>query len=144
MLYLRWFASETFPDQGLEVPVDASDVCETISFELRQVREFLSKSELTLLEWSRKRHSRLADKLEEEMEDDAQDPPYVPPKNGGESSSSEEEVDENPKPPKRPLPVTLVPATGRGSPLKNDGDSDPEVFRSTLAVEGGGATCRGN
>lgn len=100
--YLSWFARKAFPGEGLELPVDSSDMCDTIRLELRQVREFVSQTELTVLEWSRERHSRLTAELEEQMEEDACDPPYVPPKKG-ESSSSEEE-EEIPNPPKRPRP----------------------------------------
>ena len=103
--YLSWFAREAFPGEGLELPVESSDVCDTIRLELRQVREFVLETELTVLEWSWEHHSRLADELEEQMEEDAHDPPYVPPKKG-ESSSSEEE-EESPNPPKRPRPSGL-------------------------------------
>ena len=140
MQYLRWFASEAFPGQGLEVPVNSSDLGDTIRIELRQVREFVSRSELTVLEWSRECHSRLADVLEEEIEEDVRDPPYVPPKNG-ESSSSEEELEENPKPPKMPqrsnrrthdgqvaptLPVGDPPAPSADDDFSSD-DSCPPV-----------------
>lgn len=70
--------------------------------ELRQVEQLVMESEVPILEWSRKRHSRIADELEDEMEEELSDPAYVPP-SGGESSSSDE-ADNNPKPRKRPRP----------------------------------------
>ena len=75
LLYLRWFAREAFPNEALEVTLDSCDVCETIDVELRQVRGFLTESEVPLLEWRKKRHRRLADELEKDMEAEDSDPP---------------------------------------------------------------------
>lgn len=78
-LYLKWFASETYPDSTLEVPAEASDICETVLAELRQVEQFVSESKVPILEWSRKRHSRIAEELDDEVQEEFSVPPRLRP-----------------------------------------------------------------
>ena len=104
ILYLKWLPAETYPGQTLEGAVEASDVCETVKFELHQIQD-LSETEVPLLEWSRRRHARMAEHLQEELDEELNDPPYVPPKSGGESSSEDSDPGPISKPPlKRPRP----------------------------------------
>ena len=122
-LYIKWFATETYPGEQLETTVTAAEVCDTILNEVQEIRDLINCGELPLLEWSRQRHSRIADELEAEISEEDGDPTFLP-QQGSDSSSEEDDS---------PLPKSKRRRVTAGNNAENDGQKKPEVSPSLPA-----------
>ena len=122
LLYIKWFASECYPNEQVETETTAI-VCDTILNEVEQVRDLLRSGELPLLEWSRQRHSRLADDLEAQMCEEDNNPTFVPQKQSG-SSSDEDEP---------PVQKAKRRRVTTGKDTENNGNNNLEVSPSLPA-----------
>lgn len=90
ILYVKWFAKEAHANQTVKVPTTSTEVCETIEVELESISAFLTEHQLTMLDWSHRRHGAIADAIEDGLTDSDSGSDFVPPTDNGSSSEEEE------------------------------------------------------